>query len=129
MAITRRNLATAAAGGAVGVVSAELLLHARRRQLASRRATRLAAGAVGGGAITLAGLEATGVVGLPMGSPAGLAGFGATTLGWTAARELGVAPRLTVDVPDEINLAGSLATTLALSTVGLAAATLAGAVG
>lgn len=124
MAVTREAVGAATAGGAVGIIASEALREAGRRELTDDDTPRRVAGVAGIGAVGIAGLGATNVIALPRGASAGLAGLGTTTLAWTAAAERGIVPRLTVDVPEEVNLAGPLVTALALSTAGLAAATL-----
>lgn len=123
MAITQRGLGAGIGGASLGVLGAEATRHAVDRELIG---PGLGWGIIGTGAVGslgLIGAELAGYSSLPAGTVPLVAGVGGGSTTWYAARSAGLAPRLTIDVPDQINLAGPLATTLALSTVGIAAGT------
>lgn len=124
MAVTQRQVASGVGGASIGLVGAEATRHAVERDIIS---PGVGWGIVGTGAaasLGLAGADLAGLVSLPRPAPSLLAGVGAGSTSWYAARSAGVAPRLTIDIPEQINLAGPLATTFAITSVGVAAGTL-----
>lgn len=114
--VSKEQVAAGVGAGAVGITISEIGLHARER---GNRILWLVPVGSAVAAIGLGGIgAATGRTG-PR-TTASLLGYGGGVLGWVAARERGLAPRLTVDVPDEVNLAAPLVTAFTLSVVGLA---------
>lgn len=124
MAITQRGVATGVGGASVGLFGAEVTRHGVERGVISPGVGWGIIGTGAAGAVGLIGADLAGLLSLPAGSLPFIAGVASGSTAWYAGRAAGVAPRLTVDIPQQINLAGPLATTLAISTVGVAAATL-----
>jgi len=123
MAITQRNVGAGVGGATLGVGGAEVVRQAVEREMLSPRAGWLL---VGGGAASTAGLAAAhwlGAIELPPGIPAILTGVAGGSTGWYAARSVDVAPRLVVDIPNEVNLASPLVTAFTLGMVGVVATT------
>lgn len=126
MAISQGQIAGIAGGASVGLGSAELTRHAVERGLISNTAGWAVVTTSAAASLGYVGAGALGMVDLNPSLAPILGGAGVASPLWYTARDFGLAPRLTVDVPDRINLAGPLATTLAISVVGLGAGTLAG---
>lgn len=123
MAVSKRQVGTGVGAGAIGVIASESVQHARLRGLLTRRQAQVAAAGVGLGATGLGVAAHYGLAPFGPTASAGLAGFGIGTLAWTASRELGIAPRLTLHVPDEVDLLGPVVTGAVLSIAGLAFST------
>lgn len=123
MAITHRQIGVGVGGASLGLVGAEGIQHAQEADLISDLQGRFIAGGVAAASLGLTVGSLTGFV--PIGPEAtalvGGAGLGSTV--WYTARETGLAPRLTVDVPDEVNLADPLVTAGVISVVGIAVGT------
>lgn len=123
MAITARQAGAGVGGASLGVVGAEAIQHADNRDIVGERAAHLAAAGIGVGTVGIAAGTAAGVVPLPAEAAATIGGYGVGSSAWYAAREVGLAPRLTVDIPAEVNLADPLVTAAVIGTVGVAAGT------
>lgn len=125
MAIRQRAVGAAVGGASVGLAGAEVLQHADHRDLVSQRTANVAAGALAATSIGLTAASLAGVVPLSADATGFTAGVGIGSSTWYVARETGVAPRITLDVPDEVNVAGPLVTAFVLSSVGIAVGTIA----
>lgn len=128
MAITQRQIGAGVGGGSVGLVGAEALFHAQEADMIDARTGRIIAGSA---AATSMGLTAASVADLVPLSPettAFIAGVGAGSTAWYVGRDAGVAPRIAVDVPEEVNLVGPIVTGTLIGVVGIAASTITGSV-
>lgn len=124
MSVTQRIGPVGAAGVGLGVIIGEGISQgADSGVLTQRQADSVALG-VGGGAIAMAALGELGVVAIPRTRTFGIAAFATGELGWYVGRRLELLPRLIVDVPNEINLAGPITTSLVFALVGAGATAL-----
>lgn len=125
---TRGQLAAGVGGVGLGALAAEGIQHAADRELVTDRQARTIPGAIAGTAFAAAAIGGTGIVQMPPATVFTLAGIGLGSATWGIARDRGLAPRLTIDVPEEVNLAGPLVSAAVFGGVGLAAAAAGGLV-
>lgn len=121
MAVSQRDVGGVVGGGALGVGGAEVTRQAVERDMIPPGVGWLIVGGGAGAKLGVIGADMAGIISLPDGTPALLAGIAAGSTGWYTARSIGLAPRLTVDIPEEINLASPLITAFTAGLVGLAA--------
>lgn len=123
MAITQQHLTAGVGGAGMGLVGGELARHGVERDMISERQGWLAVGGGSAASLGLVAADLAGVVDLSARQTGLLGGIGVGAPTWYAARGTNLVPRITLDVPDEVNVAGPLTTTVVLSVVGLAAGT------
>lgn len=123
--VSTAQIGAGVGAGAVALVGAEALEHGIERGAIGRGTARVTVTTVGVGSLAVAAGATAGLVPFGPTAAASLAGVGVGSLGWFELRERGLAPRLTVEVPDEVNLAGPIITSAVVSAATLAAATLA----
>lgn len=128
MAITAAQVGAGVGGASIGVLGAEGIQHAERRGIVSDRTGTLVATGIGVGTIGLGAASLAGIAPIPPEVAATVGGYGLGSSAWYTAREGGIAPRLTIDVPAEVNLADPLVTAAVFGIVGVAATTAARAV-
>lgn len=127
MAITQRSVASGVGGVSLGVAGAEATRHAVERGVIGNAAGWLVTGGAGATGVAAVGADVAGLVSLPPEALGLVGGVGVGAPTWYGLRDAGIAPRIVLDIPDEVNLADPLITTAMLSLVGLAAATAASA--
>lgn len=123
MAITQRGLGAGIGGASLGLIGAEITRHAVERDFISPRLGWGIIGVGAAGSLGLIGADLAGITSLPAGILPLAGGVGTGSTAWYAARSAGVAPRLVIDIPDRINLADPLTTTLLLGLVSVAVGT------
>lgn len=126
--VTQQQVATGVGAGALGVGVGETIQRAGESGRLTDRQAALLAGGVGATTLWAAVLGELDVIPLGDRSVIGLAGFGLGEVGWFAGRRLEAAPRLTLRVPDEVNLASPLINSAVFGLVGAGAATAVGLV-
>lgn len=127
MAISQADIASGSAGLSIGVVVSEGLQQGVEAERISPTTAQMTAAGIGATGLGLVAADATGVVGLPGEAAAFAGGAGVGSTSWLAARAAGVAPRITVEIPEEVNLARPLVTAVVGTVVGIAAGTALGA--
>lgn len=123
MAITQRQVGAAVGGASLGLGGSEIIRHAVERDLIDPALGWAIVGSGAAGSLGLVGADLLNVISLPPDIPPLLVGASGGSTVWYALRSVGTAPKLTIDVPDEINLAGSASSTIAVAVVGIALGT------
>lgn len=123
--VTTAQAATGVGTGAIGLFAGEAILALRDQGRLDPGTAQIMAVGSGVGAMTMAVTSATELPtffggGFGPLTEAGLFGYGVGSLGWVLLRNTGIAPKLTFDPPEEIDLAVPIGTTLAFGAVSLA---------
>lgn len=118
--VSQRQVGAGVGAGAIGLVGGEAAAQAAESERLTREQADAIVGSFAASTVGTAALSALGVTGLGPATTAGLAGVGLGSSGWYLARREGVAPRLTVDPPEEINLTEPIITSFVVSAVTLA---------
>lgn len=123
MAITQRQVGVGVGGASIGFVGAEAIQHAQEAELISDRTGRIIAGTLAAGSVGVTAATLAGVGPLSTDGAALAAGIGLGSSVWYVGREASIAPRISVALPEEINVVDPLVTAGVVTLTGLAVAT------
>lgn len=121
MAIDQRTIGSGVVGVSAGAVTAELGQQAAEHGVASRSAVRLGMGGVSAAAFGMAGLNLAAHNHFTPIPTSLLIGYGTGVATWTAGREAGVFPGVTLAPPQEISLTAPLFSALIFSGLAITA--------
>lgn len=124
--VTDRQAGVGLGAASVGLIGAEAIEQAAERRVITNRQATAAAGLVSAGGIGLGAAGAMGAIPLGPDATAGAVGAGVGAGAWFAARRIGIAPRIVVRLPREVNLASTVVSAGVISAVALAGATVLG---
>lgn len=97
--VTRRQLASGVGAGTLGIGAAEAIQKAEERRVITAKQGAILASGIGLGSLAVS------FTGVSTDAAVAAAGFGGTELGWYFGREIGTLPRLTFELPEEVNVA------------------------
>lgn len=124
MAITQRQVGAGVGGASIGLVGAEALEQAQEQDMIEPETGRFIAGGIAAASIGLTAGAVADLVPMDAETTAFVAGVGIGSSSWYVGREAGVAPRLSVAIPEEVDLVGPIVTGALIGVVGIAATTL-----